>query len=180
MTTHMTEISRYSYSLKKLLNDTAALMKTLRDSNSYRAQDVFRTFIIGTGGPSGIGATGDMTVDNLGQTNNVYLHLKLPITNAQDKVSFLMRMEGYNYGASKIIDVAWGGGMSEGGLLKSVSGSHPVDVYVDTNGNLVCSIFFTSIYYTTFNVETMCQDDSKRIIRGHLQGKVSLAPQINF
>ncbi|QTH80459.1 hypothetical protein PA10_00261 [Pseudomonas phage pPa_SNUABM_DT01] len=180
MTTYLTEIARYAANLKTLLNNTAALMKTIRDSNSYRAQDVFRTFIIGTGGPSGTGGTGDMTVDNLGQTNNVYLHLKLPITNAQDKVSFLMRMEGYNYGASKIINVAWSGGMNGGSLLKATSGTHPVDVYVDANGNLVCSIFFTSIYYTTVNIETMCQDDSKRIIRGQLQGKVSLASQINF
>ncbi|MNI81552.1 hypothetical protein D3C73_1381780 [compost metagenome] len=121
-----------------------------------------------------------MSVVDLGATTNVYLHLKLPIKNTQDKVQFRLTMEGYNYGGGKLIYVAWSGMMNGGSLVKMSSGSHTSNVYVDANGNLVCSILFASIYYTTFNVESICHDDSKRIIRGQIQGKVSLASTVSF
>ena len=95
-------------------------------------------------------------------------------------MNFRLTMQGYNYGAAKVLDVDWIGMVNEGALNKASGGSHPTNVYVDANGNLVCSIFFANIYVVTYNVISFCQLDSQRIIRGQLQGKVSLTSTVNF
>lgn len=174
------ELREVASNVSAMVLDLAASMKSQRDAGSYRAQDLFRAFIVGTGGPSGVGASGDISATDLGNTNSVYLHMKLPLKNTDDKVEFNFLMEGYNYGGQKLINVTWAGHINAGVLVKDVTGTHVANAYIDANGNVVLSIFFASIYYTTFNMECLSHIDNKRVTRGQIQAVVSLSSQVNF
>jgi len=180
MSTLTTLIKRFAAGLFDLIDSAFDTLLASRDAGSTIAQDVFRMLIYGTGGAAGVGGVGDMAVDDLGSTSNVYLHFKLPLTTA-DTASFRFNIAGYNYGASKVINVVFQGGVA-GGVFTcaSTGGSHTAGYYVDGSGNLVLRVYFPSIYYTTLYVHTQSNDDVKRIVRGQVQGKVSLSSQITF
>lgn len=173
-------ISGLTEKIKQLLTDAAVTLKLIRDTGSYREQDVYRAFIVGTGGAQGTGSTGDIVVTDIGTTNNVYLHFKLPLKNTDDKVPFSVRMNGYNYGSSRAMSMVWSGGMKGAVLSKKVSGSFDGDIYLDSNGNVVLSMFVTSIYYATFQLESMTHVEGKRIVRGQIEAKVTTTATTSF
>lgn len=173
-------IGRYSTSLLNLIDAGLAAVKANRDTGSRIAQDVLSSFIVGTGGVQTVGASGDIPSVDLGTSANVYLHFKLPYL-LSDTVSFRLNFKGYSYGESKIIECDVVGAIRNGGfVVGGASGTHTVSGYTSASGKPMIRMLFPSLYYSTLSVTSYCQTDTKKVVRGQLQGRASLSSTIDF
>lgn len=173
-------IGRHSTSLLNLIDAGLAAVKANRDTGNRIAQDALSSFIQGTGGITGVGASGDIPQVDLGTSTNVYLHFKLPYLLTEN-ISFRLNFKGYSYGESKIIecDIA---GMIINGVFSVVgaSGTHTVAGYTSASGNTMVCVLFPTLYFSTVVVTSYCQTDTKKVVRGQLQGRASLSSTIDF
>lgn len=147
---------------------------------------IFQGIIYATGGAPGLGAAGDFPRIDLGNTNNVYLHFKLPLKITTNNRMFHLRFRGYCYGSAKIIDETVVGyckasaGRTEGIATK---GNFSPTVYVDSNNNVIVRMFFSSIYYSTMSIDSMMVStgaESAMFNRGDLVARMSLASTVTF
>ncbi len=144
-------------------------------------QCVFQAFIGGTGGPHGTSSDGAVPSTNLGRTEQVYLHLKLPYT-LQDNVEFSIDVDGYNYGASKILDCSFVGRIKNGVYsgFAAETNTHTSGIYTSASGSIMLYIYFPSIYYTSFSINAWCNVLAKKVKKGELVGRVSLSNRMDF
>jgi len=114
--------------------------------------------IYGTGGPHGVLSKGDFPTVNLGSTDQVYVHYKLPLNIYRDICMFWFRVRGYNYGGSAVVDETFVGYCyADGRSLQAVhtQGRFTPAVYADAAGNVVLRLYFPLVYYTALSMDTM-------------------------
>lgn len=147
---------------------------------------IFQGIIFATGGAPGVGSAGDFPVIDLGNTNNVYLHFKLPLKITTNNRMFHLRFRGYCYGSAGVIDETVVGycnasvGRTEGIATK---GNFSPTAYVDSNNNVIVRMFFPSIYYSTMSIDSMMVStgaESAMFNRGDLVARLSLASTVTF
>ena len=161
--------------LKDVEGDPAAL-GTIR-------RNLFQGHVYGTGGIQGNTSQGDFSSTDLGTTQNVYMHFKVPLNINTNSEMFWFNIKGYSYGTAKIIDETLVGYCYQPTRnLQNVStfGNMAPAVYVDTNGNIVMRILVPNIYYTTVRIDTMRVGNGRLFNLGDLKSKLSLAETVIF
>lgn len=142
--------------------------------------------VYGTGGPAGVGSKGEYPRVDLGTTESVYVHYRLPLNINRDVCMFWFRILGYCYGAAKPLKETFVGYCySEQTALKAVhtQGNFSPAVYVDASGNVVLRLFFPYIYYTTFSMDTMTvgiENWMRLFGKDDIEVRLSLVATLNF
>ncbi|QTH80460.1 hypothetical protein PA10_00262 [Pseudomonas phage pPa_SNUABM_DT01] len=149
-------------------------------------RNIFKGFIrtVSTqeGGPSVSGdfpAVGTPFADNL----NIYLHFRIPYNINVDSKMFWLNIRGYCFGGSQIIGttaVGYSYAPTKQLLNTQVSSVQTAELYADTNGNVVLSILFPSIYYVTLEIDSMMVGNGTPIKRDMLQVKYSKSNRVVF
>ena len=119
---------------------------------------ILQGIVYATGGSPGLSSGGDMPRIDLGSTNNVYMHIKLPLKLNVNNRMFHLRFKGYNYGSAKPVnETVVGYCKASTQRLEGVhtKGNFVPTVYVDANQNIVVRFFFENIYYTTMVIDSM-------------------------
>lgn len=146
-------------------------------------RNIFQGFIQGTGGAVAAGSAGAFTSTNLGSTENVYAHFKVPLNVNVNSEMFWFNIKGYSYGSSKIIDETLVGYCYEAtAALLNVSsfGNLTPAVYKAANGDIVLRILLPSAYYATIRIDTMRVGNGRLFNVGDLVAKLSLADTVVF
>lgn len=147
--------------------------------------NVFQGRILGSGVPYGVGGDGHFAnkVDDLGQSNNIYIHFKTPMNiNTTDKM-FWFNIRGYSYGTAQIIDETIVGYAyrPQGAIIsKSSFGTFSPDSYSDPSGNVVLRILIPNLYLTTIRIDTMDVSGTGVFPVGSLDVRVSLVDEVDF
>lgn len=147
------------------------------------AMGVFQGQATGAGGVQGYGVSGDFIPADLGTSEQVYIHFKLPFNIHADSKMYWLSIRGYSYGSSKIIDETFAGYCyAPGATLTSTYefGNMTPAQYVDANGNVVLRILCPSLYVTTLRIDSMHIGGYGIIEKGQIVSKFSLAPQVVF
>lgn len=146
-------------------------------------RNMFQGFISGTGGIVGTGAQGGFVSTDLGTTENVYLHFRVPLNINVNSEMFWFNIKGYSYGTAKIIEETLVGYCYQPArALQQVStfGNMNPAAYVDANGNIVLRILVPNLYYTTIRIDTMRVGNGRLFNLGDLTTKCSLAQTVVF
>jgi len=141
-----------------------------------------RTLTTGEGGPS---VSGDFIAPTapFASDANVYIHFRLPYNTLVDSKMFWLKVIGYTFGSSQRIEttaVGYSYVPSNALLNTQVVSSQTAELYRDTNGNIVLTILFSSIYYTTLEIDTMRVGNGTAIKRGDIQHKFSTSNRVVF
>jgi len=147
--------------------------------------NILQGHIYGTGGTQGANVSdeGSFQVTDLGSSENVYIHFKVPLNVNIHSEMFWFNVKGYSYGTSKIIDetiVGYCYSPLRDITSKSSFGNMTPDVYKDSNGNVVLRLLIPSIYYTTIRVDTMRVGNGRLFNIGDLKTKLSLSQTVVF
>lgn len=134
---------------------------------------------------SGPYVSGDFPVVDTPFADNqdIYLHFRIPYNINVDSKMFWLKIRGYCFGGSQIIDttaVGYSYADTKQLLNTQVSSVQTAELYADTNGNIVLSILFPSIYYVTLEVDSMMVGNGTPIKRGMLQVKYSKSNRVVF
>lgn len=144
---------------------------------------VLQGSIWGTGGVYGVGASGDFPATNLGASDNVYVHFKLPFTiNLHDQM-FWLNIRGYSYGSVQIIDETFTGycyAPQRKVLNQACFGNFTPTIYTDSNGYVVCRLKLPSCYVTSMRIDTMKIGTYNEIKVGDIKVKLSLSDTVVF
>ncbi|AZD06657.1 hypothetical protein C4K26_1235 [Pseudomonas chlororaphis] len=145
--------------------------------------NVFQGGVFGTGGPQNTGASGGFSEVDLGTSENVYMHLKLPMNiNTHDQM-FWFNICGYCYGSATIVDetiVGYCYSPQRAVLSKAVFGNMSPEIYTDAKGNVVIRLKFPNIYVTTIRIDTMQVGIGSLIPVGSIKSKLSLTEKVDF
>lgn len=145
--------------------------------------NVFQGGVWGTGGPQNVGASGGFSDVDLGTSENVFMHLKLPMNiNVNDQM-FWFNIRGYSYGSATIVDetiVGYCYSPQRAVLNKAVFGNMSPGIYTDTKGNVVIRLKFPNIYVTTVRIDTMQVGVGALIPVGSIKSKLSLTEKVEF
>lgn len=145
--------------------------------------NVFQGGVWGTGGPQNVGASGGFSEVDLGTSENVFMHLKLPMNiNVNDQM-FWFNIRGYSYGSATIVDetiVGYCYSPQRAVLNKAVFGNMSPGIYTDTKGNVVIRLKFPNIYVTTVRIDTMQVGVGALIPVGSIKSKLSLTEKVEF
>ncbi|MCB2254673.1 hypothetical protein [Pseudomonas chlororaphis] len=145
--------------------------------------NVFQGGVWGTGGPQNVGASGGFSDVDLGTSENVFMHLKLPMNiNVNDQM-FWFNIRGYSYGSATIVDetiVGYCYSPQRAVLNKAVFGNMSPEIYTDTKGNVVIRLKFPNIYVTTVRIDTMQVGVGALIPVGSIKSKLSLTEKVEF
>ncbi|MDA3279894.1 hypothetical protein [Pseudomonas aeruginosa] len=146
-------------------------------------RNIFQGFVVGTGAPNSVGASGGFTPTDLGATANVYIHFKIPLNVNVNSEMFWFNIKGYSYGAAKIVEetiVGYCYQPTRSLLNASTFGNMAPSIYVDTNGNIVMRILVPNIYYTTIRIDTMRVGNGRLFNVGDITSKLSLSETVVF
>lgn len=149
-------------------------------------RNIAQGYISGTGVPNKpSGASGIFKDVDLGSSQNVYIHLKLPLNLNIDNRMFWINVKGYSYGSASIIDETFVGYCysAERKLLnKNTFGNMSPELYADSNGNIVARMLLPNIYVTTIRVDCMRVGGGFGILFnvGDLSCKLSLSETVVF
>ncbi|MNI71347.1 hypothetical protein D3C73_1272150 [compost metagenome] len=140
-----------------------------------------RTVTTAEGGP---GVDGDFPpvtafADNL----NIYVHFRIPYNFNVDSKMFWLNIKGYSFGNGQIINttaVGYSYAPTKQLLNTQVSSVQTAELYADTNGNIVLSLLFSTLYYATLEIDSMMVGNGTPIKRGMLQVKYSKSNRVVF
>ncbi|MBP1128067.1 MULTISPECIES: hypothetical protein [Pseudomonas] len=146
-------------------------------------RNLLQGHVYGTGGVYATTAQGDFVSTDLGSSEKVYIHFKIPLNVNRDSEMFWFNVQGYSYGTGRIIDETLVGYCYQPSRsLQSVStfGNMTPAIYVDANGNVMLRILVPNIYYTTIRIDTMRVGNGRLFAVGDLKTKLSLAETVVF
>jgi len=145
--------------------------------------NVFQGGVWGTGGPQNTGSSCGFSVVDLGTSDNIYMHFKLPVNiNTHDQM-FWFNIRGYSYGSATIVDetiVGYCYSPQRAVLNKAVFGNMSPGIYTDSTGNVIMRLKFPSIYVTTIRIDTMQVGIGGLFAVGSLKSKLSLTDKVEF
>lgn len=147
--------------------------------------NILQGHIYGTGGEQGASVSdeGSFQATDLGSSEHVYVHFKVPLNVNINSEMFWFNVKGYSYGTAKIIDETIVGYCYSPVLditSKSSFGNMTPDVYKDSNGNVVLRLLIPNIYFTTIRVDTMRVGNGRLFNVGDLKTKLSLSQTVVF
>lgn len=119
----------------------------------------------------------------LPNNDNVYIHFKLPYNKNIDSKMFWIKITGYAFDMGEQIETtAVGYCYKPTGLLMNTNivSKQPGELYLDTNGNVVLSLLFSSVYYLTLEIDSMVVGNGTPIKRGMLDVKYSKSNRVVF
>lgn len=134
---------------------------------------------------SGPHVEGDFTAVGaaLADNANIYLHIKLPLNKNVHSRMFWLKIRGYSFGSAQRIDTTAVGYCyvtTQQLLNTNIASVQTAELYADTNGNIVLSLLFPSVYYTTLEADSMIVGNGIAIRRGELQTKFSKSNRVVF
>lgn len=147
---------------------------------------VVQGIVYATGGAPGVGSAADFPRVDLGSTDGVYVHFKLPLNIYVNNRMFWLRIRGYNYGGAKAVDETIVGYCKasttriEGIATK---GNFSPAVYVNDNNDVMVRLYFPYIYYTTMVVDSMWVStgaEAGMFKRGDIKPWMSLSSTLVF
>ncbi len=155
-------------------------------ANGTQRVGIFQGLLFGVGAPFGVGGDGGFEgkVSDLGSSDNVYVHFKVPLNvNTSDRM-YRFDIKGYCYGSSSIIDetiVGYVYADTKSIVNKASFGDMFPDSYADSAGNLILRIKLPVAYFVTVRVDNMCVESGGVLFeRGSLDVKMSLAETVEF
>lgn len=173
--------NRYAAKITSLLEAGYTSLVTHAETGSWWRARVMTLSVWSLGGIHGPPATTGLPPDDLGQTENVYIHFKLPFAPTED---FCCRLDidGYQYGGGKIVRGQFFVGRLAGVVNSHVQGTtaHGPAVYVDANGYVVCRLFFSSAYVLNLTVSGFAENDAHRAALSNISAKASLSTTLTF
>lgn len=120
---------------------------------------------------------------DLGTSDNIYMHFKLPVNiNTHDQM-FWFNIRGYSYGSATIVDetiVGYCYSPQRAVLNKAVFGNMSPGIYTDSTGNVIMRLKFPSVYVTTIRIDTMQVGIGGLFAVGSLKSKLSLTDKVEF
>lgn len=146
-------------------------------------RNIFQGHVYGSGGIWSTAAQGDFVSTDLGGSENVYIHFKVPLNVNANSEMFWFNIKGYSYGTAKIIDETLVGYCYQPTRrLQNVStfGNMTPAIYVDASGNVVMRVLVPNIYYTTIRIDTMRVGNGRLFALGDLKPKLSLSDTVVF
>ncbi|WP_339532115.1 hypothetical protein [Pseudomonas mucidolens] len=146
-------------------------------------RNIFQGHVYGTGGVWSTASLGGFVTTDLGGSENVYIHFKVPVNVNLNSEMFWFNIKGYSYGTAKIIDETLVGYCYQPTRsLRNVStfGNMAPAIYVDPNGNVVLRVLVPNIYYTTIRIDTMRVGNGRLFALGDLTPKLSLSETVVF
>ncbi|MBU2714249.1 phage tail protein [Zooshikella sp. WH53] len=126
---------------------------------------------------------GDFPTIDLKTEKNVYCHFVTPFNLNQHNHMFLFNVRGYSYGSTKEIYEAIVGycyAIDKKLLSSNTRGNCSPALYVDKYGNIIFSLFFASIYYTTIVIDSLLVGNGRTIYRGEMKAVLSLQDKIDY
>ncbi|MNZ54934.1 hypothetical protein D3C78_728470 [compost metagenome] len=117
--------------------------------------------------------------DNL----NVYVHFRIPYNFNVDSKMFWLQVKGYSFGSGQVINttaVGYSYAATKQLLNTQVSSVQTAELYADTNGNIVLSTLFSTMYYMTLEIDSMVVGNGTPIKKGMLQVKYSKSNRVVF
>jgi len=173
--------NRYASKIMGLLSAGYTALVTHAETGSWLRQRIKVVYVWSLGGIHGAPSTSGIPADDLGQTENIYIHFKLPFAPGTD---FCCRLdiEGYQYGVGKIVRGQFFAGRIGATLSTHVQGTtaHSPGIYMDDNGYVVCRLFFSSAYVLNLTVSGMSADDATRTALNNITAKASLTSNLTF
>lgn len=146
-------------------------------------RNIFQGQVYGTGLPYSVGSGPGFENVDLGSSENVYVHFKLPLNVNVDAQMFWFNIKGYSYGSAKIIEETVVGYCYQPqlNLINTATfGNMSPAVYKASNGDVIMRLLIPSIYYTTFRIDTMKVGDGKLYNVGDIKTKLSLSDTVVF
>lgn len=146
-------------------------------------RNIFQGQVFGTGLPYSVGSGDGFETIDLGSSDNVYVHFKLPLNVNRDAQMFWFNIKGYSYGSAKIIEETIVGYCYKPQLAlinTAAFGNMSPAVYKASNGDVIMRLLIPSIYYTTFRIDTMKVGDGNLFNVGDIKTKLSLAQTVVF
>lgn len=149
-------------------------------------RNVFSGFIssFGTGSAPGAGEGDFGQLPTLANDSNVYMHFRLPMNTTLHSRMFYLNFKGYSYGSSLVFDIKVGGYSYQpnNAILNTniLNANLTTAIYKDANDNVVVSILFPSMYYTTIEVESMLVGNGIATRHGDVPCIVSKASTVLF
>ncbi|MCX4026628.1 hypothetical protein H0A36_00490 [Endozoicomonas sp. SM1973] len=178
--------------IDQLLQDAESKFDTWREQRDILGDinkhgvfksNIFQGHIYSTHDANYISSAGDLPIEDLGTTDNVYVHFKTPLNINKHSEMFWFNIRGYSYGSASIINETIAGYCYKTNLdLISMDnhGNMSPEAYKDSKGNVVLRIFLPNCYYTTISIDTMRVGNGRLFENGDLIAKLSLAKNINF